>query len=91
MGGIPEYAFLSMALPVETGTGWIDKFLDGLHDLAIREYVVLAGGDTTKSPRNIAIAITVIGIIKKRLKNLITGLTILKNRVLQQLNADLNN
>ncbi len=65
MGGIPEYAFLSMALPVETGTSWIDKFLDGLHDLAIREHVVLAGGDTTKSPRNIAIAITVIGIIKK--------------------------
>lgn len=64
MGGIPEYAFLSMALPVETDTAWIDKFLDGLHDLAVREHVVLAGGDTTKSPGNIAITITVIGIIE---------------------------
>jgi len=64
MGGVPEYAFLSMALPADTDTAWIDKFLDGLHDLAVREQVVLAGGDTTKSPGNIAITITVIGIIK---------------------------
>ena len=86
MGGIPEYAFLSMALPVDAETDWIYKFLDGLQSLAVREQVVLAGGDTTKSPGNIAITITVIGIIKtgnvKRRngakpgdKLLVTGLT----------------
>ncbi len=61
MGGKAEYAFLSLAVPAVTSCTWITRYLDGLHDLARDEGVILLGGDTTKSPEHIAITITVIG------------------------------
>lgn len=55
MGAKPLAAFLSLALPkpllaTAKGRHWLDRYLDGLHTLAARSGVTLAGGDTSESP-----------------------------------------
>ena len=49
MGGTPLYAFLSLGLPRETTTDWLNDFLKGFFKLARTSNVVLAGGDTGTS------------------------------------------
>jgi thiamine-monophosphate kinase len=65
MGGIPLAAFLSLALPPDAQQKWVDRFLDGLLDLA-REYnVPLAGGDTAQSNHGILADIVVVGSVPR--------------------------
>jgi thiamine-monophosphate kinase len=66
MGGIPLYAFLSLALPPHTEIDWADAFFEGLGQLAHQTNVSLLGGDTTASPSPIAINLTVIGKIDNK-------------------------
>jgi thiamine-monophosphate kinase len=57
MGAQPVAAFLSLALPQNlTGkdSGWLERFLDGLVNLAARYNVPLAGGDLAESPLALA-------------------------------------
>ncbi|MBK8018725.1 MAG: thiamine-phosphate kinase [Betaproteobacteria bacterium] len=58
MGAQPRWAFLAMALP-DAGDEWCEAFSRGLLALARRFDVDLAGGDTTKGPRNLCV--TAIG------------------------------
>lgn len=55
MGARPLAAFLSLAVPVELtrgrGRSWIDRFFDGLLELAAQHGVPLAGGDLAQSPQ----------------------------------------
>ena len=56
MGATPLAAFLSLALPADmlattAGRRWVERFFTGLHTLADRHKVPLAGGDTSESPR----------------------------------------
>ena len=60
MGARPRYFLLSLALPVSCTEKWFDRFLDGMSRAARSFGLILAGGDTTKSPQA-AINITVIG------------------------------
>src|ERR1700731_4157869 len=50
MGARPLAAFLSLALPRSSRKAWIDRYFNGLRDLADRYQVPLAGGDTAESP-----------------------------------------
>ncbi len=55
MGATPLAAFLSLALPAPmlataSGRAWIDRFMEGLQELAKSSGVTLAGGDTSESP-----------------------------------------
>lgn len=61
MGGKPESAFLSIALPGRTDPGWVDAFIAGFMDLAGRHGVALLGGDTSASPDKLFINVTVLG------------------------------
>ncbi len=63
MGGVPQAAFLSLALPAELPQKWVDGFLKGLLKLAGRYSVQLAGGDTAQSPDGILADIVVLGSI----------------------------
>lgn len=65
MGGRPEWAFISLALPAGTPLGWLKAFYSGLKRLAERTGVRLLGGDTTCSPRGLVINIAVTGIARK--------------------------
>jgi thiamine-monophosphate kinase len=63
MGGIPEYALLSLALPGELDTEDVSKFIKSLIYLA-REYgVAIIGGNIATSP-NVVITVTIIGYSK---------------------------
>ena len=60
MGARPLYFLLSLALPLSCTAKWFDRFLEGM-SLAARTFgLVLAGGDTTRSPLA-AMNLTVIG------------------------------
>jgi len=60
MGARPLYFLMSLALPPSCTAKWFDRFLEGMSRAARSFGLVLAGGDTTKSPLA-AINITVIG------------------------------
>ena len=63
MGGIPQAAFLSLALPADLPQNWVDQFITGLLRLADRYSVLLAGGDTAQSPQGIMADIVVLGSV----------------------------
>jgi thiamine-monophosphate kinase len=65
MGGIPLAAFVSLALPQTMPQAWVDRFYQGLLNLAERFSVTLAGGDTARSPRGVMADIVVWGAIAK--------------------------
>lgn len=58
MGARPRWAFLALALP-ELDEPWCERFMAGFLALAARFGVDLAGGDTTRGPRNLCV--TVVG------------------------------
>ena len=65
MGGEPVAAFLSLALPRKLSQAWVNRFVDGLLNLAKRYGVTLAGGDTAESPNGVLADIVVLGSVPK--------------------------
>ncbi len=61
MGGRSIATLLSVALPPDTADDWAEAFLRGYRDLSAEEGVMLAGGDTTSSRRDITVNVTVVG------------------------------
>jgi thiamine-monophosphate kinase len=72
MGATPMAAFLSLALPAgtlqkATGRAWVEKFFDGLLNLAKTHDVILAGGDTATAPGSEILAdILLLGSVPRR-------------------------
>jgi thiamine-monophosphate kinase len=58
MGARPRWAFLAVSLP-DLDEPWCERFMAGFLALAGRFGVDLAGGDTTRGPRNLCV--TVVG------------------------------
>jgi thiamine-monophosphate kinase len=56
MGAMPAWCTLSLSLP-EADAAWIDAFLDGFLALAGEHEVALVGGDTTRGPLSITVAV----------------------------------
>lgn len=65
MGGVPRYAFLSVALPQETSNDWVEKFIAGMNPILTKYQVLLLGGDTSKANKNIFINVVIIGEAEK--------------------------
>ena len=61
MGGTPEYALLSIALPDTLPAGWLEDFSEGLQMTFLEYGVSLIGGDTSRSPGPVMVAITLMG------------------------------
>lgn len=61
MGGTPQWAVVSLALPEDVTTADADALYHGLADQARRYHVDVVGGDTSRSPRGVVIDVTVIG------------------------------
>lgn len=61
MGGRSVATLLSVALPPDAAGDWAEAFLRGYRDLSAEEGVMLAGGDTTSSQRDITVNVTVVG------------------------------
>jgi len=61
MGGKPEFALVSLALPVSSCVELVDKLYRGMRQACGSYRVHLIGGDTVKSTRNLVITLTLIG------------------------------
>ncbi|MDO8612946.1 MAG: thiamine-phosphate kinase, partial [Dehalococcoidia bacterium] len=60
MGGLPQYALVTLALPPQTAVPDVDALYDGLRECA-REYgVAIAGGDVVRAPQ-VAITVALLG------------------------------
>lgn len=66
MGGRPEWAFVSLAVPPETTVEFLDGFYAGMRRLARRHGVGILGGDTTRSGLGLVISVTVTGRADRR-------------------------
>jgi thiamine-monophosphate kinase len=60
MGGVPQYALISLGLPEKTEVEDITSLYQGMIELAQKFHVGLAGGDTCQSPV-VMITVTVLG------------------------------
>lgn len=56
MAATPAWCTLSLSFP-DGDEGWVDGFLDGFLDLAARHDVALVGGDTTRGPLSVCVAV----------------------------------
>ena len=56
MGAAPAWCTLSLSLP-DADAAFVDGFLDGFLELAGRHDVVLVGGDTTRGPLSVSVAV----------------------------------
>ncbi|KLJ02561.1 thiamine-phosphate kinase [Luteimonas sp. FCS-9] len=56
MGARPAWCTLSLSLPAPDA-GWVDAFLDGFDALARPHAVALVGGDTTRGPLSVCVAV----------------------------------
>ncbi|MGA8272908.1 MAG: thiamine-phosphate kinase [Candidatus Sulfotelmatobacter sp.] len=65
MGGQPVAAFLSLALPRNQPSAWVNRFFRGLIRTAKKYNVTLAGGDTAESPNGILADIVLLGTVPK--------------------------
>jgi thiamine-monophosphate kinase len=64
MGGVPTYAFLSIALTSDLAQSeWIDLFSQGFAGAAERYGVELLGGDTTRALSDVFINVTLMGSV----------------------------
>lgn len=63
MGAEPAWCTLSLSMP-RSDADWVDAFLDGFLELAVRHRVALVGGDTTRGP--LSICVTAHGFVEPR-------------------------
>ena len=61
MGGTPQLALLSVAVPDSLENGWLDRFMDGFLAGLAAHGVVLVGGDTVKANHELSLSVTLIG------------------------------
>ncbi len=61
MGGEPKYAFLSIALPKATDCAWVCDVIQGVKDACKKWDLLLLGGDTVGSKRDLFLNLTLMG------------------------------
>ncbi len=64
MGGEPTSMLLTASFPPNISKDWIDDFLKGVREGAVRYQVKLVGGDTTGAPGKIYANIAILGKIE---------------------------
>lgn len=65
MGGIPEYATLSIGIKPNTTTNWLEEFYKGMSECAKTYNVNVIGGDTVSAKDNLVISIALNGSTEK--------------------------
>lgn len=65
MGGLPQYALISLGVPAKLTSQWVTSFFDGLNALAKKYHISIIGGDTVKSDK-IVVNVTLTGIAKNK-------------------------
>ncbi len=65
MGGTPEHALVSLALPRETEVAWVEELYRGMREEADRAGVAVVGGNMARSPWGIFIDVCVLGRVRR--------------------------
>ena len=65
MGGIPEYAVISAAIPKKMPINFLEKLISGIYSAAEKFNVAVVGGDTVGSDI-LSITITLLGKVEKQ-------------------------
>ncbi len=65
MGGIPEFALVSLALPSRTEVEFLDELYRGLHDEAEEANVAIVGGNMAGLPERIAVDVFLLGKVER--------------------------
>jgi thiamine-monophosphate kinase len=60
MGGVPKYALVALALPVETTVEAVTKIYEGMIEIARQYRLAIVGGNISRAPE-ISITVTVLG------------------------------
>ena len=66
MGGIPQYALVSLGLPSKTSTKFVDGLYRGIKALAGKYRVSIIGGDTVQSPHQLTLTIALLGEVERK-------------------------
>jgi thiamine-monophosphate kinase len=61
MGGEPKYAFFAAAFPKDLEDSWVKKFMHGLREACQKWRVLLLGGDTVGSKRDVFLNLALMG------------------------------
>ena len=61
MGGKPGEAVVAMMLPESISLPWVERFYAGMEDVALRFGVDVVGGDISRHPDRITLALTLTG------------------------------
>jgi thiamine-monophosphate kinase len=61
MGAVPRFALISVALPGECSSEYVDEMFEGILEMADSRGVSVVGGDTSSSPDSLFIDTSVIG------------------------------
>ncbi|RXZ81495.1 thiamine-phosphate kinase [Paenibacillaceae bacterium] len=64
MGGLPRHALVSVSLPPSCGPERMRRLYDGLYACADTYGVAIVGGDTTSTPSQLVVAVTVVGAVE---------------------------
>jgi thiamine-monophosphate kinase len=64
MGGTPRFCLVSLCIPGLASAKWVDRFFDGILDLAAKTGAVLAGGDLSHG-ETLACDVTVCGAVPR--------------------------
>ena len=64
-GATPYVYFLSIGIPKNINTHWLELFASGLKDDQEKYSISLLGGDTVSSPNDIHITINMVGLVPK--------------------------
>jgi thiamine-monophosphate kinase len=64
MGGAPRFCLVSLCVPRWANARWVDRFFDGILDLAAKTGTILAGGDLSHG-ETLACDVTVCGVVPR--------------------------
>jgi thiamine-monophosphate kinase len=65
MGGLPNSALVTLALPRRFEVAKVERIYAGLNALARRHQVAVVGGETSTNPERILISIALLGTVEK--------------------------
>ena len=65
MGGVPNSALITLALPPQFDPARVEKIYAGLNATARRHDVAIAGGETTTNPERVLISIALLGTVER--------------------------
>lgn len=65
MGGTPNSALVTLALPRDFDAGYVKKIYTGMESLARRHRVAIVGGETTTNPGRMLISVALLGTVDR--------------------------